>query len=164
MNYICIMLLLLDIDGVMVVGNSWKKPVFLNDGFPAFSTNASNALQKIISETSADILLTTSHKSKYSIEEWKNIFKLREITIKNIFCLPENTTNLSRKEEVMNWINTASNVPDFLIIDDDKSLNGLPKFIKNKLIQTNSSVGLTIELIEEALATIAKYRINFNLK
>ena len=33
------MIILLDIDGVMVAGNSWKKPEFLSDGFPAFSKN-----------------------------------------------------------------------------------------------------------------------------
>jgi hypothetical protein len=148
------MLILLDIDGVMVTGNSWKRPEFLDDGFPAFSSRASIALQKMISETSADILLTTSHKSNYSIEEWRNIFTLRGIKIKNIYSLPENKTYLSRKEEIMNWVTTSDELPDFIIIDDDKSLNGLPKFIKNKLIQTNASIGLTIDLINEALEII----------
>jgi hypothetical protein len=149
------MLILLDIDGVMVPGNSWKKPEFLDDGFPAFSNRASSALQKIISETSADILLTTSHKSNYSIEEWITIFNLRGIKIKNIYSLPENKAHLSRKEEIMNWITSSNELPDFIIIDDDKSLNGLPKFVKNKLIQTNASIGLTIDLINEALEIIA---------
>lgn len=155
------MLILLDIDGVMVTGNSWKRPEILNDGFPAFSSKACNALQKIISETSADILLTTSHKSNYSIEEWKNIFNLRGIKIKNIYSLPENKTYLSRKEEIMKWVNTSNELPDFVIIDDDKSLNGLPEFVKNKLIQTNASIGLTIELIDEALEILANKQLTF---
>jgi hypothetical protein len=155
------MLLLLDIDGVMVVANSWKRPEFLNDGFPAFSNRACIALQKLISETSADILLTTSHKSNYSIDEWKNIFNLRGIKLKNIYRLPENKSYLNRKEEIMNWVNTYNELPDFVIIDDDKSLNGLPEFIKNKLIQTNASIGLTDELINEALEIIAKEKHTF---
>jgi hypothetical protein len=155
------MLILLDIDGVMVTGNSWKRPEFLNDGFPAFSNRAISALQKMISETSADILLTTSHKSNFSIDEWKNIFNLRGIKVRNIYSLPENKTYLSRKEEIMNWVNTSNELPDFVIIDDDKSLNGLPKFVKNKLIQTNASIGLTIELINEALEIIAKEKLIF---
>ena len=155
------MLILLDIDGVMVTGNSWKRPEILNDSFPAFSSKACNALQKIISETSADILLTTSHKSNYSIEEWKNIFNLRGIKIKNIYSLPENKTYLSRKEEIMKWVNTSNELPDFVIIDDDKSLNGLPEFVKNKLIQTNASIGLTIELIDEALEILANKQLTF---
>jgi hypothetical protein len=99
--------------------------------------------------------LTTSHKSNYSIEEWITIFNLRGIKIKNIYSLPENKAHLSRKEEIMNWITSSNELPDFIIIDDDKSLNGLPKFVKNKLIQTNASIGLTIDLINEALEIIA---------
>ena len=153
------MLLLLDIDGVMVVGNSWKKPEFLNDGFPAFNIRAIIALQKLISETRAEILLTTSHKSKYSIEEWHDIFRLRGFKNLKIDVLPENKTHLSRKEEILNWVNSLNDLPEFLMIDDDKTLNSLPYEIKNKLIQTNASVGLTDKLVEEALAILEKNRL-----
>ena len=153
------MLLLLDIDGVMVVGNSWKKPEFLNDGFPVFNIQASKALNKIISVTNADILLTTSHKSNYSIVEWENIFTLRGIKFNSIYTLPENKTHLSRKEEILNWVTNFKELPNFIILDDDKSLNGLPKFVKNRLVQTNASVGLTIELVNEALEIIAKEKL-----
>ena len=155
------MLLLLDIDGVMVVGNSWKKPEFLNDGFPAFNNRATIALKKLVSEARAEILLTTSHKSKYSIEEWHDIFRLRGFKNLIIDVLPENKTQLSRKEEILNWVDSLNELPDFLIIDDDKTLNSLPYEIKNKLIQTNASVGLTNELVEEALAILEKDRLKF---
>jgi hypothetical protein len=145
------MLILLDIDGVMVRANSWKRPELLNDGFPAFSSGATKALQYLISETSADILLTTSHKSKYSLQEWKNIFDVRGIKINNITALPENIKNLNRREEIMNWVNTQINPLEYIIIDDDKSLNALPEFVKLNLLQTSSSIGLTQYLIDEAL-------------
>jgi 16S rRNA C1402 (ribose-2'-O) methylase RsmI len=148
------MLILLDIDGVMVPGNSWKKPEFLNDGFPAFSTRATQALQKIIYETSADILLTTSHKNTYTLEEWKSIFNERGLKLTNINRLPENTNNSSRKEEIMNWFTSNKIEEDFIIIDDDKTLNALPENLKSKLVQTNSSLGLTDELADEALKII----------
>jgi HAD domain in Swiss Army Knife RNA repair proteins len=152
------MLILLDIDGVMVPANSWKKPEFLNDGFPVFSHKATKALQRIISETSATILLTTSHKSNYEIKEWKNIFKLRDIKVNKIDRLCENTNHLNRKEEIINWwFNSKNSIyEDFIIIDDDKSLNALPKLLKNKLIQTSASVGLTDELANEALKIMKK--------
>lgn len=155
------MLLLLDIDGVMVPAKSWKRPEFLNDGFFAFGSDATNALQKIISETSADILLTTSHKTKYTIQEWRNIFDLRGISIKNIYCLPENVNFLSRKDEIMKWVNANADLLDFIIIDDDKSLNALPGFIKSKLIQTSASIGLTYNLAIEALQLIEKENHTF---
>ena len=61
------MLILLDVDGVMVPANSWKKPEFHDDGFAVFSSKSASALQKIITETGATILLTTSHKTKYNL-------------------------------------------------------------------------------------------------
>jgi hypothetical protein len=141
------MLFFLDIDGVMVPAKGWKSPEFLNDGFPAFSSKAIITLQNLISNEDT-ILLTTSHKAKFSIEEWKNIFKNRGINIENIRALPENLNNLSRKDEIINWFNVNSIDEDFVIIDDDKSLNELPDFIKENLVQTSPYIGLTEEHCE----------------
>ena len=56
--------------------------------------------------------------------------------------LVENANLLSWSEEILNWFNTNEIHDDFIIIDDDKSLNDLPKFFKNRLILTGSLVGL----------------------
>lgn len=148
------MLLYLDIDGVMVPANSWRKPEILEDGFPEFSINAVKSLDKIISTSSADIVLTTSHKYKYTLKEWNNIFNRRNIKVNKITRLPKNVNHLNRKEELLNWFNPKRINEEFIIIDDDKSLNGLPDYLKNKLIQTSGSVGLTDYLAEEALDII----------
>lgn len=153
------MLLYLDIDGVMIPANSWRRLEILEDGFPEFSVKAIKALDRIISKSNADIVLTTSHKSKYSLEEWKNIFKRRNINVNKITRLPENINHLSRKDELLSWF-TANNTDDnFIIIDDDKSLNALPDFLKDKLIQTSASVGLTDYLADEALEIIQNLRL-----
>jgi 16S rRNA C1402 (ribose-2'-O) methylase RsmI len=150
------MLLYLDVDGVMVPANSWRKPEILEDGFPEFSPNAVRSLKRIISHSSANIVLTTSHKHKYTLKEWNTIFKRRNINVNKITRLPKNTNHLNRKEELINWF-TANHIKEnFIIIDDDKSLNGLPKYLKNKLIQTSGSVGLTDYLAEEALINFEK--------
>ncbi len=60
------MFILLDIDGVMLNAAPWKKADHLDDGFFAFETRAVSCLQKIVSETGASIVLTSSHKSKFS--------------------------------------------------------------------------------------------------
>ncbi len=138
------MLFFLDIDGVMVPAKGWKSPEFLNDGFSAFSSKATRALQSLISEE-VTIVLTTSHKSKFSNEEWKNIFRNRGINIENIKLLPENFNNLSRKDEIVNWFNVNNVKEDFVIIDDDKSLNDLPDFLKKNFVQISPYVGLTEE-------------------
>ena len=141
------MLFFLDIDGVMVPAKGWESPELLNDGFPAFSRNAIITLQHLISKENT-IWLTTSHKAKFSIEKWKSIFKNRGINIENIRALPENLNHLSRKDEIVNWFNVNSIDEDFVIIDDDKSLNELPDFIKENLVQTSPYIGLTEEHCE----------------
>ncbi len=130
------MLLFLDIDGVMVPAKGWKSPELLGDGFPAFSSKATYVLQNLISETTT-IILTTSHKSNYSIEEWKNIFKTRNLHIENLNRLPHNGNNLTRTEEIVQWFNSNNVNDDFIIIDDDRSLNELPDFLKKNLVQTS---------------------------
>src|SRR5690606_24725514 len=134
------MLLFLDIDGVMVPANSWRRPEILDDGFPAFSSNATKALQRIIDSTGARIVLTTSHKSKYTPTQWRNIFNKRGISVSRINRLAENVAALNRKDELLNYFGKRSMNEDFLIIDDDKSLNALPDYLRRRVIQPSGSV------------------------
>jgi hypothetical protein len=156
------MLILLDIDGVMVPANSWKKPEFHDDGFPVFSVKSVQALQKIISETNAKVLLTTSHKSKYSLPKWRNIFKSRGISAGGITLLTKNDENLNRKDEILNWYQSKHKSNEhFVIIDDDKLLNSLPDGIKDNLVLTSSSVGLTDELADHAISILKQGRFDY---
>ena len=150
------MLLYLDIDGVMIPANSWRRPEMLEDGFPEFSLKAVRSLDRIISNSSANIVLTTSHKHKYTLKEWNTIFKRRNINVNKITRLPKNTNHLNRKDELIHWFDAKHLKDKFLIIDDDKSLNALPKFLKDRLIQTSGSVGLTDYLADEAINKIEK--------
>ncbi|WP_430411218.1 HAD domain-containing protein [Kordia sp.] len=156
------MILYLDIDGVMIPANSWRRPEILEDGFPAFSSMAITALNKIISKTCADIVLTTSHKHTYSLGEWYHIFNRRDILVQNIKRLPKNINHLNRREELIQWFDDSRSKDKFIIIDDDKSLNALPKNLKDKLIQTSGSVGLTYSLADEALDKIEKLELATN--
>jgi HAD domain in Swiss Army Knife RNA repair proteins len=154
------MAILLDIDGVLLRANSWKKPEFLEDGFPAFNPISVKAFQRVLSETGESVLLTTSHKLKYSAEQWRNIFTARGINPKSVDSLKTNSLHINRKDEILDWY-TTKHVPgeEFVIIDDDKILNDLPADIKANLVLTSPSVGLTDELAEEAIS-ILKKRIN----
>jgi len=143
------MLIFLDIDGVMVPSVSWKPSQILEDGFAAFSQKAIDALNTLISDK-AKIILTTSHKSRFTIDEWKKIFKTRGIEVEKMECLEANADfALKRKEEILRWFNTHSSYGDFIIIDDDKSLNGLPPHLKARLILTSPLIGLTNEHLTE---------------
>lgn len=149
------MLILLDIDGVMAPVSSWKQGEILNDGFLNFSTLAIKCLNEIILETGATIVLTTSHKTTYNLTEWVEIFKLRGINTA-IDKLDVNINFLSRKEEILNWLDKNQNIGNFVILDDDKSLNGLPSQIKEKLVQTSSMIGLNEEAANLAIKILRK--------
>lgn len=135
------MILLLDIDGVMVPQKSWKQPEILEDGFPAFSSYAIEALNNLIVSDTI-IFITSSHKSSYSLKEWQAIFLKRGIKYCPIYVLPENTNKLNRKDEILNWLKTQNNIGTYLILDDDTSLLGMPKNIKNSLVITSPMIGL----------------------
>lgn len=135
------MIILLDIDGVMVPEKSWIMPSILEDGFPEFSSKAVGALKRFISPDTT-IILTTSHKSKYSIGEWKNIFTKRGLQIDRLKKLDDNIENLNRKDEITKWFENNNSEENFIIIDDDKSLNELPDKLKKYWISTNSMIGL----------------------
>lgn len=155
------MLIYLDIDGVMVSADSWKRPEILEDGFMDFKPKAVCALNRIISDTSAKIVLTTSHKHLYSLIEWKKIFEKRNIQVSEITRLPENNNQLTRKQELLNWFNVNGITEEFIIIDDDKTLNELPEFLKSRLIQTYGSIGLTDSLAEEAIKNLRDRQKDF---
>jgi putative lipoic acid-binding regulatory protein len=144
------MLIFLDIDGVMTPIKGWSRPRILEDGFPAFSDKAVNAIRKVLTKNqNVRIVLTTSHKGNYSRQQWIKIFLNRGIDHQNLDKLNNNSTNLSRREEILSWL-AEHNLNDdeaIMIIDDDKSLFDLPAALKLKLVNTSPMIGLTEELV-----------------
>lgn len=150
------MQIFLDIDGVMMPAKAWKSPELLADGFPAFSSRAVAALNQILlASEDCSIMLTTSHKSNYSLEEWKGIFERRGVRLHHVDRLPNNTARLTRKEELEHWLLTNS-AGVFVILDDDSSLNGLPADLKSNWVKTSPYIGLTEE--HTGLATAILHR------
>ncbi len=148
------MLILLDIDGVMVQAKSWSPPPILEDGFSMFTKQAVSALNSIIEASNADILLTTSHKGRFSITKWESIFSLRGVKVNGIDRLTSDSTVMTRAEEISSWFSTNNNVADFVILDDDKSLNGLSKYLKSRLVLTQPLVGLNSTHITNSLSIL----------
>jgi len=138
------MKIFLDIDGVMVHGNPHKSVELENDGFYKFNTSAVEILKSIIYKTKDELILSTTHRFRFNVSQWKEIFKRRGILAKklSIVDLPlEN--NWTRKMEIQYWISKHNfSTDDLVIIDDDKSLNDLPADLKQRLVLTNSYVGL----------------------
>ncbi|MDR6734907.1 HAD domain-containing protein [Sphingobacterium sp. 2149] len=149
------MIIFLDIDGVMVHANPMRKVELEEDGFYKFNPKAVQILQATVYSTKDKIILSTSHRFKYSIAEWKEIFERRGLNFKNLNILDlkdidlsesdfsSSNIKISRKNEIFNWIKIHKlKFEDFIIIDDDKSLNDLPPKFKERLVLTNSYVGL----------------------
>ena len=133
----------MDIDGVMAPAKSWQRPDILEDGFVDFSSKAVSVLQDVLAQNAdTTIILTTSHKSRFSLSQWKIIFERRGLNVNKLESLNDNTNFQSRKVEILNWFESNDIHEDFIIIDDDKSLNDLPTFYKDRLILTSSLVGL----------------------
>jgi HAD domain in Swiss Army Knife RNA repair proteins len=140
------MLIFLDIDGVMVPATSWKTPQNLEDGIPMFTQRATDALNSLISNDTI-VILSTSHRTRFTNSEWKKIFERRGLKIAELSSLGPNNDFKKRKDEILGWFNINHVVGDFVIIDDDTSLNALPKNLKEHLILTSPLIGLTPEHI-----------------
>jgi hypothetical protein len=148
------MIILLDIDGVLVTTPSWRATEILADGFMKFNDNAAANLQRLIKETEANIVLTSTHRDSYPIETWKKIFSQRGILPNSISKLNEKTsieTMLDRATEIKEWFDNGGHNCNFVIIDDDLSLNSLPAVIKSKCIMTSPLIGLNEEATNKAL-------------
>lgn len=148
------MIILLDIDGVLVTTPSWKAAELLDDGFLKFNERASGNLARIVEETKADIVLTTTHRISYSIEEWKVLLNARGI-YPNFISKLNNVTTLtgmaSRAIEIKEWIDNYAMNRKFVIIDDDLSINDLPGSIKEKCVLTKPLIGLDDEATQKVL-------------
>ena len=150
------MILLLDIDGVLEISPSWKKPEFLEDNFYKFNEQAQKNLIEIIDKINPEIILTTTHRINYNLTEWNQIFKLRGINVDKISKINDakKATDLKKRNiEIEEWF-LKNSTAEFLILDDDKSLNELPNNLKNHWIQIDSMFGITESIKNQILEKI----------
>lgn len=154
------MKILLDIDGVLVTVPAWRKVDLLTDGFMKFNARAAKNLAQIIDQTKATIILTTTHRINYSIDEWKMLLQTRGIyspaiekinDVRDLNCMP------SRATEIQEWVDRQVD-DNFAIIDDDLSVNSLSASIKEKLVLTKPMIGLDDEATNKAIEILLKSR------
>lgn len=154
MNNSELMTVLLDIDGVLVTTPGWRTAELHRDGFLKFNEKAQKNLIKLIRETNASIVLTTTHRITYSVEKWKEIFNNRGIPVETIEKVNSKQTiedMLDRGKEIREWVDNFGTNKNFVIIDDDLSINDLPSEIKDKLVLTKSLIGLDSESTDKAI-------------
>jgi hypothetical protein len=131
----------LDIDGVMVHANPHKPIELEDDGFYRFAYKAICAINSI---DNAEIILSTSHRHRFSVNIWSDMFERRGIHFNSISIIETQCSHkISRREEIEKWIKIKHyKLSEFIIIDDDKSLNDLPKKIKDRVVLTSPYKGL----------------------
>ena len=145
------MFILLDIDGVLVPAKNWQTIDSKDDGFIEFSPRAVSCLNELLNETHASIVLSTSHKNRFTTKQWVKIFQNRGVNATTIEILKTKKVD-NRLEEILDWYSKSNNsAEDFIIIDDDKRLNDLPNHLKERLVLTKSFVGFNKESLDEAL-------------
>jgi hypothetical protein len=153
------MRILLDIDGVLVTIPSWRTVELHTDGFMKFNERAAKNLARIVDQTKASIVLTTTHRINYSIDEWQTLLQTRGIYSAEILKINDAkdlSSMLSRAIEIQEWINKQNGSTDFVIIDDDLSINDLPASVKERLVLTKPMIGLDDEATNKVLEILLR--------
>lgn len=145
--------LILDLDGVLITTPPWKADEISSDGYSEFNESCVKNINKLLGYTDFEVWLSSTRRTVKTLDEFNQIFKNRNITNRIIGFLPICSDCNNRKEEVLNFIETQ-HIDNYLIIDDDKSLNGLESEFKNKLVLTEMLRGFNKENLEQAIEII----------
>lgn len=148
------MTILLDIDGVLETTPAWRRTESLSDGFMKFNEHALKNFSILYERTNAAIVLTTTHRIKYDLAQWKEIFKMRGLNFETISKLNDKTEIsqlLDRGTEIKEWVESKGKNENYVIIDDDLSIHGLPDNIKERWVSTKPLIGFDKESLEKAL-------------
>ncbi len=150
--------ILLDFSGVLItpsVGQSVEQP---DDGFIAFNPACAANLVRILQHTLAEIVLTTTYRTRYDVEKWQALFHQRGIDVGKISKVNQASRLSGLKDrctEIMQWIADNPNA-DFVIIDDAQSLHNLPPAYQDRWVETNFLTGLDDEKTNEVLQIIKR--------
>ena len=149
-------LLILDLDGVLITNPSWKADRIDSDGYSEFNESCVENLNQLLTLAKFEIWLSSTRRTVKNLSEFNLIFKNRGIKKEIVGFLPEYADCKNRKEEILKFISEFK-TSDFLIIDDDKSLNGLECGLKRNLVLTELTNGFNLEKLKEATERINYY-------
>ena len=164
----------LDIDGVLNTG-WWYTQMDRNTpkdkyGY-AFDPNSVANLKKIIDETGADIVISSSWKS-FGLSELEEMWQDRGLPGKLIGITPNSVSDemllnadLDHMElfsirgmEIKEWLtNHGKRVSNYVIIDD---MDNMLSEQKPHFVRTNSEVGITNEDAEKAIEIIKSWPLH----
>jgi hypothetical protein len=148
------MVILLDLDGVLITTPSWRAVATEPDGFFQFNARATANLAAILAETHAAVVLTTSHRINYSLAEWNVFFRTRGLFPSAISKVNDLTTlppSGSRASEIAAWVAAQGERTNYVVLDDDLSLHGLPAALKRRCVITKPLLGLDADATQRVL-------------
>ena len=148
--------LILDLDGVLITTPAWKSDEIDSDGYSKFNQYCVNNLNKLLSLNNFDIWLSSARRVNKSLQDFNIIFNNRGINIDIKGFLPIYQNCNSRKDNILMFLDEFK-PNEYIIIDDDKSLNSLEKKIKDYVILTELMIGFDKEQLENAIKKLKLY-------
>ena len=159
-------IIFLDIDGVLN-SDTWQKTDQYKMGKNPekwFDPNAVNLLNKLIDETKAKIVLTSTWRLEYSLEEMRKIFSNVGIKCDLIDFTPDLTNNndyVVRGNEILKWCKENHDVigtnplsyNDFIILDDNSDML---LWQSKYFFQTDKLCGLSPTVTREDIRMLKK--------
>ena len=123
-------ILFLDLDGVLTPTNYLKmmhnKFITKDKNFHyrnimqryIFDSDCVENLNQLYNKCKYSIVLTSTRRAEFTIEQWNFIFDINNIKADIIDCTPV-SPNFVRQDEIKQYINTNNITIPFIIIDDD---------------------------------------------
>ena len=148
------MVILLDLDGVLITTPAWRPVELAPDGFFVFNAQATENLAHLLAETNAAIVLTTSHRINYALGDWWRFFHARGLHPAALTKVNDRTTlrpSGSRADDLAAWVARPDTTENYVVLDDDLSLHGLPPAIKARCVLTRPLIGLDETASRQAL-------------
>ena len=143
----------LDIDGVLCTQNHWKPEVIAEDGYSEFNAKCIDNLNKLIEQTQAKVILTSSRRINKTVVEFQAILQRRCFSGKLAGKINEKTQldSAARSEEIVEWLEKNGEPGKYVILDDDAQLAQLRQPYKQHWVRTTYHRGLDEEALERAL-------------
>lgn len=135
----------LDIDGVLVTpASSFQR----SRTGAVCEPSAIQALNYLIAETGASVVITSTWRLDYTSEELREILLSWGLRAEIAGFAPQGSR---RSEEIQSWLG-ANGVSTFVILDDQADMGDLTAY----LVQTDFEKGLTIDDARKACTLLAK--------
>jgi len=142
-------IIFLDIDGVL---NNPK--CLCNDYRNVLKRECVKAFNKIIDETGADIVISSSWRKLFEFDKLAAMLKTYGVKGDIIGTTPSiNTIGSQRGDEIAVWLdNVGEEVESFVILDDDSDM----KHLSDYLVKCDTETGLTEKEVQKAIKMLNK--------